>query len=302
MQEWAAVNKFDGLSGFADGEDLTIQQVSQLLNVPSPTIRSWERRYGVPMADRSSGGHRRYGRAQLDQLLRMRELISAGRRPLEAAELVKAGYATSPEPMVDAFLQAARELASGSIVRTLDIARETLGLDRAVDEVLIPAMRQVGEEWHQTQIDVAHEHLATHATQGWLAALRPAGPARAEGPIILCCGPLDHHALGLEAIGALLRQRQWDCRVLGARTPVRSLAHAVVETDAVAVVLVCHIAAGRAAAVEALKSPELYQRHLFYAGGAFESSPARQGVPGRYLGTNLTQATDLITSVLSASP
>ena len=283
-----------------DDEELTIQQASQLLNVPAPTIRSWERRYGVPRADRSSGGHRRYARGQLDQLRRMRDLIARGRRAVEAAALVKAGHSTAPGPLIEAFLQAALELAPGGIARTLDTARETLGLDRTVDEVLLPAMREVGEWWHEGRIDVSHEHLATNATQAWLATLHPAGAVRAQAPIILSCGPLDHHTLGLEAIGALLRQSRWDCRMLGARTPADSLARAVAETDAVAVVLVCHVTAGRPAAIAALHAPELRQRHLFYAGGAFESRPARQGVPGHYLGTNIAQARDLITATLTS--
>jgi len=285
----------------ADDLELTIQQASELLNVPAPTLRSWELRYGVPLADRSSGGHRRYARVHLDQLRRMRDLIARGRRTVEAAALVKAGHATTPGPLVEAFLQAARELAPRGIARTLDAARETLGLDRTIDEVLLPAMREVGEWWHAGRIDVSHEHLATSATQAWLATLRPAGPLRPQPPIILSCGPLDHHTLGLEAIGALLRQRQWDCRMLGARTPAESLALAVAETDAVAVVLVCHVTNGRPAAIETLRSPQLRQRHVFYAGGAFGSPRARHGVPGHYLGTNIAQATELITATLTSA-
>jgi methanogenic corrinoid protein MtbC1 len=281
--------------------ELTIQQASELLNVPSPTIRSWERRYGVPLVGRSSGGHRRYALAQLDQLRRMRDLIARGRRAVEAAALVKAGYATSPGPLVEAFLQAALELAPGSIARTLDAARETLGLDRTVDEVLLPAMREVGEWWHLGRIDVSHEHLATNATHAWLASIRPAGAVRPQPPIILSCGPLDHHTLGLEAIGALLRERQWDCRILGARTPVESLARAAAETEADAVVLVCHVTAGRTAAIEALNSSQLRHRQVFYAGGAFATRRARRGVPGHYLGTNLAQAADLITATLTSA-
>jgi methanogenic corrinoid protein MtbC1 len=285
----------------AGGKELTIQQASELLGVPAPTIRSWERRYGVPLAGRSSGGHRRYAEVQLDQLARMRDLIGQGRRAVEAAALVKAGHATSPGPLVDAFLRAALELAPGSIARTLDAARETLGLDRTVDEVLLPAMRQVGERWHSGGMDVAHEHLATNAAQAWLAALHPTTPLRPHPPIILSCGPLDHHTLGLEAIAALLRVRNWDCRLLGARTPAESLIRAAAETDAVAVVLVSHIPAARPAAVEALHSVQLRQRHVFYAGGAFESPRARQGVPGHYLGTNLSHASEVISATLSAT-
>jgi methanogenic corrinoid protein MtbC1 len=231
----------------------------------------------------------------------MRDLIARGRRTVEAAALIKAGHATSPGPLVAAFVQAARELAPGGIARTLDAARETLGLDRTVDEVLLPAMREIGEWWHAGRIDVSHEHLATNATHAWLAAIRPPGPLRPQSPIILSCGPLDHHTLGLEAIGALLRQRRWDCRMLGARTPAQSLVRAVVETDAVAVVLVCHLPAGRSAAIETLRSAQLRERHVFYAGGAFGSPRSRRGVPGHYLGTNIAQATDLVTATLTSA-
>ena len=291
----------DFAAGQADDVRLTIQQASEILDLPAPTIRSWERRYGVPLADRSTGGHRRYTRDQLDRLSRMRDLIAQGRRAVEAAALVKAGHGATPGPLVDAFLQGARDLEPDSIARTLDVARKTLGLDRTVDEVLLPAMREVGEWWHAGRIDVSHEHLAANTTRAWLSTLGPTGPLRPKPPIILSCGPRDHHTLGLEAIGVLLRQRLWDCRLLGARTPVGSLRQAVSETNAVGVVLVCHVSAARLAAVEALRSIPPRRTHLFYAGGAFDSYRARGGVPGRYLGTNLARAADLITETLTSA-
>jgi DNA-binding transcriptional MerR regulator len=291
----------DGAPSEADDEPLTIQQAARILNLPTPTIRSWERRYGVPIADRSSGGHRRYTRDQLNRLRRLRDLIAQGRRPVEAAALVKAGDATSPGPLVEAFLQGARDLAPGRIARTLDAAHQMLGLDRTIDEVLLPAMREVGEWWHAGRIDVSHEHLATNATRAWMFSLTPTGPLRSQPPIILSCGPSDHHTLGLEAIGVLLRHRLWDCRLLGARTPIESLGQAVRETNAVGVVLVCHVPAGRLAAIEALRSTRLHRSHRFYAGGAFASRRARQGVPGLYLGTNFAEAADLVTDTITSA-
>jgi MerR family transcriptional regulator, light-induced transcriptional regulator len=285
----------------SDDAKLTIQQASATLNLPAPTIRSWERRYGVPAADRSSGGHRRYTPDQLDRLRHMRDLIAQGRRPVEAAALVKAGYAASPGPLVDAFLQGARDLAPERIAQTLDAARQTLGLDRTVDEVLLPAMREVGDWWHAGQIDVSHEHLATNVTRAWLSNLTPRVRLRPQPPIILSCGPHDHHTVGLEAIGALLRHRLWDCRLLGARTPVKSLAQAVQETNAAGVVLVSHVTAGRLAAIEALRSLQLRRLHLFYAGGAFASRQARHGVPGHYLGTNLAEAADNVANTITSA-
>jgi MerR family transcriptional regulator, light-induced transcriptional regulator len=282
-------------------EGLSIQQASETVNVPPPTIRSWERRYGVPVANRSSGGHRRYSQDQLDRLRWMRDLVAQGRRPVEAAALVGAGHVTSAGPLVDTFIRAARDLEPESIVRTLEMAQQILGLNRSVDEVLLPALREIGELWHAGEMDVSHEHLATSATRTWLSSLTPTGSLRPDPPIILCCGPQDQHTLGLEAIGALLRGRRRDCRLLGARTPVESLGQAVDETRAGAVVLVCHLAAGRTAAVEALRVVERRGAQPFYAGGAFLSRRARYGVPGRYLGTNLARAADLVTETITST-
>lgn len=279
---------------------LTIDQVSQLLGIPTPTIRSWERRHGVPVVSRTAGGHRRYTSEQVEMLRRLRDLVAEGRRPVEAAAQVRAAQSTSPAPLVAAFLQAARDLQPGTITQILDASEQTLGLGRTVDEVLLPALREVGEWWQHHDADVLPEHLATYATQSWLARSARAGTPQPDmGPVILCCGPRDLHTLALEAMAALLRERGCDCRVLGARTPESSLVRAVQDTAAAAVVLVCHLPAGRPAAVEALRRTAGGPTRLFYAGGGFSSRQARHGVPGTYLGTNLSRAVDLVTEALS---
>ena len=56
--------------------------------------------------------------------------------------------------------------------------------DRTVDEVLLPAMRAVGEGWHAGRTDVSHEHLATTATQAWLATQTSPGALRPQPPIM----------------------------------------------------------------------------------------------------------------------
>jgi DNA-binding transcriptional MerR regulator/methylmalonyl-CoA mutase cobalamin-binding subunit len=274
---------------------LTIDQVSRIVGVPIPTIRSWERRHQVPIVSRTPGGHRRYTSKELDALRRMRDLVAQGVRPVDAAARVKLEDATSPQSLVEALLQAAHELMPDEIVEVLDAAQQALGLGRTVDHVLLPAMRHIGQRWQSGRADVSHEHLATYAIHGWLSRVTHNRPPLSQSqPIVLCCGPQDDHTLGLEALGALLGERGLDCRLLGARTPAESLVRAVRDTAAVAVVLVCHLPAGRQAAVDALRSAELHQTNIYYAGGAFASPQARLGVPGHHLGDNLTNAADFI--------
>ncbi len=281
-------------------EELTIQQVSSLLGLPAPTIRSWERRYGVPQAGRSQGGHRRYNVEQIEMLGQMRDEIALGRRAVDAAASIMSAGDTSPADLVEDFLHAAMTLDPAGLTRVLEAARSSLGLERSVDDVIMPALRQIGRRWEAGRCDIAHEHLASQATQAWLVSIGRTAPPPVDRPVVLSGGPLDHHTLGLDCIGALLRQRGWDCRMLGARMPSESLARAVVETDAAAVVLVCHLAPGRRAAIDSLHAANGHHAALFYAGGAFSSRQSRHGVPGHYLGTNLGAAADLITSTVIA--
>ena len=55
----------------------------------------------------------------------------------------------------------------------------------------------------------------------------------------------------------------------------------------------------RRSAIEALRSVPL-GKPLFFAGNAFLSAPARRGVPGIYLGTNLAQAADIVIGTISS--
>ncbi len=278
----------------------TIQQVSQEIGVPAPTLRSWERRYGIAATSRSQGGHRRYTQNEVADLVRMRDQVAAGVRPADAAAQILAASTTAPQELVAAFTEAAENLQPKALRQVLDHARLSLGLDRAVDDVLLPAMRAIGLRWASGHLDVGPEHLASHVTQVWLAQVPVAGaaPRPGQGPVVLCCGPLDHHTLGLESLGALLRHRGWDCRLLGARTTSDALLRAVETTEAAAVVLVCHLPAGRRTAVASLRSVGPRPLPTFYAGGAFTTPQARQGVPGRYLGERLGIAADIVTAAL----
>ena len=169
-----------------------------------------------------------------------------------------------------------------------------------MDEVLLPAMRQVGQWWETGRCDVAQEHLTSEAARGWLSRLAAfAPPPVRDNPVVLACGPRDLHTLGLEAMAVLLAYDGWSCRVLGARTPPDSLATAVRATSAAAVVVVSHLSVGRRPAVEAIRAVAESGAQVFYAGNAFLFARAREGVPGTYLGERLAAAAEVLSVIPS---
>ncbi|HSP60967.1 MAG TPA: B12-binding domain-containing protein, partial [Ornithinimicrobium sp.] len=279
------------------GAGRAIREVSELLGVPAPTLRSWELRYGVPSTGRSAGGHRRYSDEAVHELRLMRDEVARGLKASEAARAVRA--LLDPEDprvaRVHALLEASAALDPARIRDLLDRALEELGLPETIDRVLMPAMRQVGSFWETGRCDVAQEHLTTETARGWLSRVSSLAPPPASGrPILLACGPRDLHTLGLEALATLLVHQRRGCRVLGARTPARTLATAVGATDAAAVVVVSHLSTQRRPAVEALHAAAGTGVPVFYAGNAFVLPGARTGVPGTYLGERLAAAADLL--------
>jgi DNA-binding transcriptional MerR regulator len=278
-------------------DGLRIHEVSERLGVPAPTLRSWERRYGLPTTARSVGGHRRYSEEALRELRLMRDETARGRRAADAARAVRAMVDdAAPARSRVALFVAAAERMDPDLVRTvLDEAHTHLGLEATLDHVLMPGMRQIGTWWETGRCDVAQEHLTTEVARGWLARVTSYAPApKADRPVLLACGPRDQHTLGLEGLAALLAQRRRPCRVLGARTPARTLVTATTATSAGAVVLVSHLASQRRAAVESLVGVAETGCPVFYAGNAFLFAGARSGVPGTYLGESLAGAAETL--------
>lgn len=97
-------------------------------------------------------------------------------------------------------------------------------------EVITPAMHELGRLWERGAITVADEHLATALTHRVLAALRPDPRERADRPrprAMLSAVEGEQHALGLRMAADLIEDAGYDVVYLGADTPVAALLHTV---------------------------------------------------------------------------
>ena len=281
---------------------LPIAEVSRQLGVPMPTLRSWELRYGIPPTARDPGKHRRYSPAELHVLRLMRDEIARGKRASLASEAVREllGITGQAGEYVAAILDASSRSDPQGVRAQLDEALRTMGLGPCLDDVLLPAMQQVGLWWETGRCTVESEHLTTEAARGWLEGLNSfAPPPTRPTRLVLACGPTDLHTIGLEALCVLLRYEGWSCRLLGARIPGAALVAAVKASTPGAVVIVSHLSTGRARAVQSMRAAERQGVRVFYAGNSFTAPRSRRGVPGMFLGTRLQEACETITAELA---
>ncbi len=286
------------------GTWLPIQAVSEQLGVPTATIRSWERRYGLFKTARTGGGHRRYSPGDVAALQLMRDEVNKGRRPADAAVVVRDADDTE-EPyrsLVAALLRVTQTLDARQLDSLLDHSRDRLGIDSTISNVILPAMRQLGLAWQTGTYDIGQEHVISQATRGWLKKILFLGPVPwRPHSIVLCCGPGELHTIGLEAMEVLLSQRGWRCHMLGADTPPAALTSTLDRTAAIAVILVSHIGKNRETGVAVLRAAERMNIELFYAGNAFLTRTARDGVPGTYLGEDLLEAVNTVAAVTTSA-
>ena len=176
----------------------------------------------------------------------------------------------------------------------LQLAVNALSLGVCFDDVLFPAMREIGLRWQSGHLDLEAERLSSEAVRGWLEVLALQAPEPTDAPpVLLACGPADRHSIGLEALGVLLRHERRRCRFLG-RTSVEALTTAVQANQPSAVVIVSHLRANWLSAAQAVRAAAVMGPEVFYAGHGFASVQQRRDVPGTHLDMTLQAACALI--------
>ena len=214
-----------------------IQAVAGLTGIPAATLRAWERRYGVPRPTRTDSAYRLYSDDDIELLKRMRKLTDGGFSPAEAARTAFETQAldpleTAPKSAFAAAVERILAAASAMDADALeDELREVMTLGSAlaiVERVLAPALRGIGELWHEGAINTAHEHLASEIIGNHMRdLLRLVQPSDQHRLALLACFEDEVHALPLYVVA--FRFVDWRCRVriLGARTPPAALRVAV---------------------------------------------------------------------------
>lgn len=253
--------KSSATPGARPGGPFRIHVVAELTGVPEPTLRAWERRYGIPSPERTASGYRLYSAQEVEQVREMRRLSEGGMAAAEAARLLLSGrtaagadgdapedfYATTVESLLD------------SISRFDDAGLETqlrklmfLGSTATIlDRVLVPVLHELGRRWHQGEISVAQEHLASHSLGTLLRDLLRLLPgADSASRVLLACFADEEHELGL--LGTATRFSSWGLRpvFLGARTPPGAIRAAVVAVSPELVALSVTVTPSRARARE----------------------------------------------------
>jgi methanogenic corrinoid protein MtbC1 len=266
----------------------TIKQAALRSGLPIPTVRAWERRYGVVRPVRTSGGYRLYDDGDIERLSAMRRLVEVdGVRPSQAADEIRAagaladgvGAEGSPPPAIEAeasnervaaFLDAARAMDVAAMERVLDESFAAERFEAATASVVYPALRGIGEAWAAGAIDVAIEHAASETIRRRLARFYDAtGDLGPPFEVIVGLAPGCHHEIGALGFAVAARRHGLSLLYLGANVPVASWLRTIEITGAAVVVIGAVLDADAPAAAEVVDAlSESIARSTIIVGGA----------------------------------
>jgi len=233
-----------------------IGALSEATGVPAPTLRTWERRYGFPVATRTSGGQRVYGAEAVDHVRLASRAIGAGHRPAAVFKasiselrglLGESGTAVAPAPSARHVWEGVENLdgpGMDALFRQI-VAREGLW-GFAIGHIL-PLLRQVGEATQAGRLTIYQEHAFSERLRDFLAnAWRPIADGN-RGPVGLCVTlPGERHSFGLHLVATGLALEGWRVAYFGVDLPPSEAAAGAATTAAAAVFVSISEAASRA--------------------------------------------------------
>lgn len=262
----------------ADGRSvLRIGEVARRTGVAIPTLRAWERRYGLLDPARTDGGHRLYSEDDVAHVRDMQRLLDDGWSAAAAARevLTEPAPVTQLRPvpttgdatddMVARLHASIRAFDSSASDLVMDDVFARLEVPRALDDVLLPVLRQLGEGWQTDPRVIAREHFATNALRPRLQRLLR-GSVSAPGRVCVAAAPeSEDHDLGLLAGAVVAAYAGWRVHYLGARTPSDALERSVDDLQPRAVLVG---AAFREHAEEFLAHPPTLRDAALVLGGS----------------------------------
>jgi DNA-binding transcriptional MerR regulator len=227
-----------------------IRVVSRLTGIGIDTLRAWERRYNAvtPSRDRES---RLYSDADVARLRLINQAASSGHRvgqiaglsdkdlrALTAAHTVQAAPAPRAALDTSAFTSALAGLDNAAIDQEFSQLAAVLPPLEIVQDVLLPALREAGDQWNRRRGGIALEHVLSATTRHLLGSfLRLYAPRHPKVRLLFTTTAGDRHEIGILCAAMLAASSGLGVSYLGADLPADAIVDAANATKAQVVVL-----------------------------------------------------------------
>lgn len=306
-----------------------LKAVLQETKLTADALRAWERRYGLPVPQRTAGGHRLYSQHDIEiikwLMARQAEGLSISRAvelwnektasgldPLAGASLStfsspQATFAiASSETNLDAlraqWIAACLNFSESAAEQILNQAFSMFPVEAVCMDVLQKGLSEIGELWYANEASVQQEHFASGLAMRRLDSLIGGTPAPTRNQTVLVgCPPNEWHTFTTLHFALLLRRRGLNVIHLGANVPIEHFKETVVAVHANLVILAAQMLTTAATLQSTAQELAGLRIPVGYGGRIFNLHPnLADYIPGHYLGDSLTASLDTVETLLQA--
>ena len=215
-----------------------IHRVAKLTGLSKDVIRVWERRHGLVKPSRSSNRYREYSdeevallrfvKAQMEQGATIGALAEEGRDSLVVRMRVVTPVSVEEQQphdrLLDELIGSLDPIDKAGFERRLNGAVAVIPFEEALQRILLPLQRRVGELWHQGQLNIAVEHYVTKVIQQKMFSVMSQLPVNEFGSrVVIGCPAGESHEIGAQAVAYLAATRGCHVYYLGPNLPSSDL-------------------------------------------------------------------------------
>ena len=231
-----------------------IRAVSKLTGIGNDTLRAWERRYAAVTPVRDGRG-RMYTDGDIARLRLLRGAVEHGHSIGRLAGLTDSELrrlrATADVPTGSALVSAQRRALDTTALKAAMQKYDATAIDHQISrlaavlpplellrDVLMPVLAGVGDEWHQGQARIAHEHLTSSTLRNILGSfLRLYARPDASTRLLFATLAGDRHEIGTLGAAMLAASSGLGVAYLGPDLPAREIVESVRPAGAQVLVL-----------------------------------------------------------------
>ena len=231
-----------------------IRAVSKMTGIGIDTLRAWERRYGAVTPARDERG-RMYTDADVARLRLLNGAVEQGHsigrlagltneQLRDLCEAPAAAAAPAPDPArrtpIDTtpLITALREYDAVAIDQELSRMAAVLRPLELLQDVVMPLLTRVGDDWHSQRARIAHEHLMSSTMRNLLGAFLRLYARRETSVRLLFATPsFERHEIATLGAAMLAASAGLGVSYLGADLPAHEIVDSVEPAGARVLVL-----------------------------------------------------------------
>lgn len=220
-------------------ESYSTKELARMLDVSESTVKRWADA-GLLKCRKTIGGHRKFQQDDIKEFQSQCSLAAEAAMAEESASRLDAelnGLFAGPDfiRLAEAYREvslAGRFGCATAMLKQASLRGHTLAA--IGDEIIKPAMHEIGEMWRAGKISVVDEHTATFAT---IHALVEVGlivgeKEGSEKLALVGCAEGEFHHVAALLVCHLLESESWKVVYLGGHTPLFSFAEAIQKLNA----------------------------------------------------------------------